>query len=173
MPLTEEQKKLTVKAVSCTVLLLDKRHYPMTPGEGFWQWINAAKLILVCIREVYCIRCDWLRILQNISRWATDASEFRFRKVLTNLTKDDSSRTVQASWIYKTGLRGEHFSCDSGFKVLWALPVIPYRHIRANVSLWVMVTSSHESRAVRMRCRWSQWAKPLQPCFHEWWYQLD
>lgn len=144
----------------------------MTPVEGFWQRINAVKLILVFMEEVYCIRCDWLIILQNISRWVTCAWEFCFRKVLTNLTKDDGSRTVKASWIYKTGLGGEHFSCDSGFKVVWALPPIPHRHNLANFSLQVMVTSSHESRAVWWRCQWSQQAKPMQPYFHEWWYQL-
>lgn len=81
MPLTEEQSQLAAKAASCAVLLLDKRHYPLTPAEGFWQWINVSGSSFHGASLVYQM---WLiDILQIISRWATDASEFCFRKVLT------------------------------------------------------------------------------------------
>lgn len=124
------------------MLLLDKRHYPMIPVEVSWQWINAVKPILVFMEEVQCIRCDWFMTLQNISRWATDASESCFRKALTNLMQDDSSRTVQTSCMYRTGLRGEHFSSDFRFQVLRALHVVPRRSGQANLSLPVMFTNS-------------------------------
>lgn len=62
--------------------------------------------------------------------------------------QDDSSRTVQTSCMYRTGLRGEHFSSDFRFQVLRALHVVPRRSGQANLSL-VMFTNSPASGAAR------------------------
>lgn len=166
VPLAEEQSKLAVKAVSYTVLWLDKRHHPVTPAAGFWQWIDAVKLILIFMQEVKCIRCDWLMTLQTISRWPSEALELCFRKALTNLTKDDSSWALQLLGCTKLGYENIS-SWDFGFTYCDPSPVIPQRPNWANSSLQVMVTTSHESRAAWMHCQWAQWAKPLQPCLQK------
>lgn len=116
MPQTEEQNKFGVKTVSCTVLFLDKCHYPMMLDlEGSWQWINARKLILVFMEEAQCIRCDWLMILQNI-RWATDAWEPFLQKNAHKSDKRWQFQDCPDSWKYKTRLWEEQFPCDFGLK---------------------------------------------------------
>lgn len=144
MPQTEEQNKFGVKTVSCTVLFLDKCHYPMMLVEGSWQWINARKPILVFVEEAQCIRCDWLMTLQNI-RWATDAWEplffFFFRKfsqIWQKMTVPGPSRL----WKYKIGLWDEQSSMWLWTEILWALHVIAHKPIQASPSLRVMLNSS-------------------------------
>lgn len=124
VPLAEEQSKLAVKAVSYTVLWLDKCHHPVTPAVGFWQWIDAVKLILIFMQEVKCIRCDWLMVLQIISRWPSEALELCFRKALTNLTKDDSSWALQLLGCTKLGYENI-CSWDFWIHILWPLACNP------------------------------------------------
>lgn len=118
MPQTEEQNKFGVKTVSCTVLFLDKCHYPMMLVEGSWQWINARKPILVFMEEAQCIRCDWLMTLQNI-RWATDAWEPLFFFSSESAHKSGKRWQFQGhpdSGSTKSGYEKNNLPCNFGLK---------------------------------------------------------
>lgn len=120
--------------------------------------------------EVKCIRCDWL-ILQTISRWPTEALESCFRKVLTNLTKDDNPKALQLLGCTKLGYENI-FSWDFGLTCCKPLPVIPQRLSWGNSSLQVMVTTSCESWAGWMHCQCSV-SKASALLFAGWWHQPD